>query len=194
MNTFEYAMVLISIIVGLATTHILASLGTAVHRLRGHGKPLHFEINYLIWIGFIFGWLVQFWWWEFKWSVITADVDFGIYSFLVLYAVALFLLTVILVPHHLSVVEDTWQYFLAIRQWFYSGLLALNVIDLVDTFMKGWDWGFRESYTWYWSAVTIAGIVGLLTTRRRVHIATGLVLLIWSNVITFYEQYVLGKW
>jgi len=160
-------MVLISIVVGLATTHVLSSLGTAVHRLRGHGKPLRFEINYLIWIGFIFGWLVQFWWWEFKWSVITADVDFRIYSFLVLYAVALFLQTVILVPHHLSVVEDT--------------------------FMKGWDWGFRGSYAWYVLALTIVGIVGLLTTRRAVHIAAGLVLLVWSNVITFYEQYVLGK-
>lgn len=193
MTAFEYAMVLISIIVGLATTHILSSLGTAVHRLRGHGKPLRLEINYLIWIGFIFGWLVQFWWWEFKWSVIATEFDFGLYSFLVLYAVALFLLTVVLVPHNLSVVEDTWEYFLAIRQWFYGGLLALNAIDLVDTFMKGWEWGLRESYSWYWPAVTIAGIVGLLTTRRNIHIALGLVLLTWSNVLTFYEQFVLGR-
>lgn len=71
-----------------------------------------------------------------------------------LYAVALFLLAVILVPHQLSVVDDSWEYFLSIRQWFFGGLLVLKVLDLVDTFMKGCDWGLRQSYAWYWLAVT----------------------------------------
>jgi hypothetical protein len=193
-SAFEYAMVLISIIVGLGVTHILASLGTAVHRLRGHGKPLRLELNYLAWIAFIFGWLVQFWWWEFKWTTLGTDVDFGLYSFLVLYAVLLFMITVILVPHRLEVVDDSWEYFLSIRPWFFGGLLLLNVIDLVDTFMKGWEWGVRESYAWYWPAVTAFGVIGLLTTRRPVHLAMGLVLVVWSNALTFYEQFVLGRW
>lgn len=44
MSGFEYAMVLVSIIIGLGVTHILTSLGSAVHRLRGHGKPLRLEL------------------------------------------------------------------------------------------------------------------------------------------------------
>jgi hypothetical protein len=40
-------MVLVSIIIGLGVTHILTSLGSAVHRLRGHGKPLRLEVNYV---------------------------------------------------------------------------------------------------------------------------------------------------
>jgi multisubunit Na+/H+ antiporter MnhC subunit len=194
MSGFEYAMVLVSIIIGLGVTHILSSLGSAVHRLRGHGKPLRLELNYLIWIAFIFGWMVQFWWWEFKWTTLGTDVDFRLYSFLVLYAVSLFMIAVILVPHHLTVVEDSWTYFLSIRLWFFGGLLGLNVLDVVDTFMKGWEWGLRQSYTWYALAVTACGIIGLLTTRRRVHIAMGLVLVAWSNGLTFYEQFVLGRW
>lgn len=194
MSSFEYAMVLISIIIGLGITHILSSLGSAVHRLRGHGKPLRLELNYLAWIAFMFGWLVQFWWWEFKWATLGTDFDFGLYSFLVLYAVAVFMLAVILVPHQLSVVDDSWAYFLSIRPWFFGGLLALNVIDLIDTYMKGWEWGARESYTWYWLAVTACAVIGLLSARRRVHLAMGLVLVTWSNFLTFYEQFVLGQW
>jgi hypothetical protein len=194
LSAFEYAMVLISIIIGLGITHILSSLGSAVHRLRGHGKPLRFELNYLVWIGFIFAWLAQFWWWEFKWTTLDSDIDFRLYSFLVLYSVALFMLAVILVPHHLAVVDDTWEYFLSIRPWFYGGLLALNVLDLVDTFMKGWEWGIRQSYTWYWLVVTACAVIGLLSTRRRVHLAMGLLLFTWSNGLTFYEQFVLGGW
>jgi hypothetical protein len=194
MTAFEYAMVLISIIIGLGITHILSSLGSAVHRLRGHGKPLRLELNYLVWIGFVFGWLAQFWWWEFKWATLDSDIDFRLYSFLVLYAVSLFMLAVILVPHHLAVVDDSWEYFRSVRPWFYGGLLALNVIDLVDTFMKGWEWGVRETYAWYWLAVSACAVTGILTTRRRVHLAMGLILLVWSNGLTFFEQFVLGRW
>lgn len=194
MSSFEYAMVLISIVVGLGITHILSSLGSAVHRIRGHGRPLRLEMNYLVWIGFIFGWLVQFWWFEFKWSELEPQVGFLLFGFLVLYSVSLFLVTVILVPHHLSVVDDSWEYFLSIRPWFFGGLLLLNGIDLVDTFLKGVEWGTRSTYLWYWTAVTAGAVIGLRATRRSIHMALGLTLLIASNAITLYEQGVLGGW
>ena len=98
MNAFEYAMVLISIIAGLGITHILANLGTAVHRLRHHGPAIRLEINYLSWIAFVFCWLVNFWWWEFKWSELAADFGFDLFVFLVLYATSLFLLSARGVP------------------------------------------------------------------------------------------------
>ncbi len=75
---------------GLGITHVLSSLGSAVHRIRGHGRPLRLVLNYLVWIGFMFGWLVQF-----------------------------------------------WKYFLSIRPWFFAGVLILNGIDLIATFLKG---------------------------------------------------------
>ena len=81
MSTFEYAMVLISIIIGLGITHILSSLGSAVHRLQHHGRSLRIEINYLVWVAFIFTWLVQFWWWRFRWSELVPALDVGIFNF-----------------------------------------------------------------------------------------------------------------
>jgi hypothetical protein len=39
MSAFEYAMDLISIIVGLAIAHVLSALGNAVQRIRGMGRP-----------------------------------------------------------------------------------------------------------------------------------------------------------
>jgi hypothetical protein len=194
MGSFEYAMVLVSIVVGLGITHVLSSLGSAVHRIRGHGRPLRLELNYLVWIGYMFGWLVQFWWFEFKWSELEPQVGFLLFGFLVLYSVTLFVVTVILVPHHLSVVDDTWQYFLSVRPWFFGGLLLLNGIDLVDTLLKGLEWGTRSNYVWYWSAVTASGVTGLLTRRRSIMLTLGLTLLVWSNLLTFYEQGVLGGW
>lgn len=194
MSSFEYAMVLVSIIVGLGLTHILSSLGSAVHRLRGHGRPIDLELTYLVWVAFVFMWLVNFWWFEFKWNDLASEFGFGLFLFLVLYAVSLFLLAVVLVPHRLAVVDDSWRYFLSIRIWFYGGLLLLNAIDLIDTFMKGADWGFRLTYLLYWPALTAAGVIGLSTTRRSIHTGLGVAMLFWSNALSFYELAILGGW
>jgi hypothetical protein len=194
MSTFEYAMVLISIIVGLGIAHILSALGSAVQRLRGFGPAIHLGITYLSWVAFVFFWLVSFWWFEFKWRDIAPEFGLLLFLFLVTYAVALFLLTVILVPHHLEVVDDSREYFVSIRGWFYGGLLAVNGIDLADTFLKGFEWGTRSGYIVYWSAVTGAAILGLITKRQWVHSALGIGLLVYAIVFTALDTPTLGRW
>jgi hypothetical protein len=93
----------------------------------------------------------------------------------------------------LSIVDDSWEYFLSIRYWFYGGLLVLNGIDLIDSLMKGLEWGVRAPYLSYWVTLTLACVIGLYTTRRIVHIGCGVIVLVWSNALTFYELFVLGK-
>ncbi|HSG48412.1 MAG TPA: hypothetical protein VLA43_11405, partial [Longimicrobiales bacterium] len=112
MEAFEYVMVLVSIVIGLAITHVLNALAAAVHRLRGHGAPLRLEPVYLLWIGFILTWLVSFWWWEFKFQEVAVEWSFGLYLFLITYAVVLFLVAAVLVPHRMDRVEDSYAYFM----------------------------------------------------------------------------------
>ncbi len=100
----------------------------------------------------------------------------------------------ILVPHRLSGVADSWEYFLSIRPWFYGGLLLLNAIDLADSFMKGVEWGSRFTGLTYWVAVTVAGVIGLTTTRRGVHTGLAITLLLWQIALTFYDNAILGGW
>ena len=66
MEQFEYVMVLVSIIVALAITHLLMAIAETIHRIRGLGEPIKLDIVYSLWIGYVFIWLVSFWWWEFK--------------------------------------------------------------------------------------------------------------------------------
>jgi hypothetical protein len=194
MSQFEYAMVLVSIIVGLGITHILSALGTAVQRLQGYGPGIRLELAYLSWVGYVFGWLVSFWWFEFKWSELRPEFDVGLFLFLMLYAVLLFSLTIVLVPHRLAIVADSWAYFSSIRKWFFSGLLLVNAVDLVDTFMKGIDWGLRPSYLFLWSLVTLAGIAGLKSRTRAVQATLGVSLFLAQIAFSFTDLGVLGAW
>jgi len=194
MSAFEYAMVLISIIVGLGITHILAALGNSVQRIRGYGPAIRLEVTYLTWVAYVFFWLVSFWWFEFKWGEIAPEFGVGLFLFLVLYAVALFSLAVILVPHRLEVVDDSWEYFLSIRGWFYGGLLIVNAIDLADTFLKGFEWGTRIGYVAFWLVTVTAAVLGLTTERRLVHLTLGVTLLSYNVVFTVFDTPMLGHW
>jgi hypothetical protein len=40
----------------------------------------------------------------------------------------------------------------------------------------------------------VVAVTGLVTERRVIVMALGLILLVWSNFLTIYEQGVLGGW
>ena len=133
MEAFEYVMVLVSIIVGLAIAHVLSAFGAAVQRIRGIGRPLHLEAVYLLWVGFLFIWLVSFWWWEFKFQDVAVEWTFGLYLFIVGYAICLFVASVVLVPDGMESVEDSFAWLVAGRRWIFGAILLTVAFDVVDT-------------------------------------------------------------
>lgn len=59
-DQFEYVMAPVAIVIGLGLAHILGALGVAVHRMRGHGRPIRLEAVYMCWIAFVLSWMVSF--------------------------------------------------------------------------------------------------------------------------------------
>lgn len=194
MDAFSYVMVLVSIIIGLAITHILSALGGAIHRIRGYGPPIRLDPVYLLWVGGVFVWLVGFWWWEFKFSDLDIAWTIGLYLFIVFYAVILYLLTVVLVPSHMDEVQDFYEYFLNVRRWFFSLLLLTIVIDLADTFLKGKDWGLRPEFLAQTLILLAVCLAGMLTERRRVQLVAALVVFLSQVGYLFLEVATLGSW
>jgi hypothetical protein len=172
MGTFEYVMVLVSIIIGLALTHILSALGAAVHRLRGHGGAIRLEPVYLVWVGFVLIWLVSFWWWEFRFQALEVVWTYGLYLFVLSYSVCLFLIAVILIPDRMDGMRDSYEYFIAGRRWFFWAVLVGIGFDIADTFIKGVEWGTRPLNLGVNGVLIVACFFGIATERRRVQLAT----------------------
>ena len=80
--------------------------------------------------------LVHFWWWQFGLYGIT-NWTFGIYLFVLLYAVALFLLCAFLFPESMQDYKSYEDFFYARRGWFFGLLAATYLLDVVDTLIKG---------------------------------------------------------
>jgi hypothetical protein len=193
MGPFEYVMTLVSIVVGLALTHILSALGSAVHRLR-HGPPIRLDAVYLLWVGFVLAWLLSFWWWEFKFHDLDIKWTFGLYLFVILYAVVLFLMAVILVPRDMDGVHDSYAYFMAGRRWFFGALLVANAVDFADSLLKGIAWALRPDYVVQLVVYIAAAALGVASGRRSVQLGIAVVMFALQLVYTWESLDILGSW
>ncbi|MEJ2535173.1 MAG: hypothetical protein P8008_06830, partial [Gammaproteobacteria bacterium] len=171
MDRFEYVMVLVSIIVGLSIAHMLVGVAGLIDR-KASGREIRLSWAHSFWLGYVFLWTVQFWWWEFRFSEIVTEWTVGLYLFLVTYAITLFLIAAILVPRRWDSVKDLDEFFLERRVWFYWILLWGTLIDVVDGLLKGGSTYIIETLGWsiwpLWIAIFSAIVIGL-RSRRAIH-------------------------
>ncbi|MGB5630910.1 MAG: hypothetical protein WBM57_16200 [Woeseiaceae bacterium] len=194
MSEFEYVMVLVSIVIALAIAHLLTAVAEAIHRFRGHGEPIKLSAVFLLWVGFVLIWLVSFWWWEFKFQEVAVEWSYGLYLFVICYAIVLFMLAEILVPHRMRGVSDSYVHFVEGRKWFFGTLLLVQAIDVIDTFLKGYEWGLRPEAIASYLVIAIVAIVGIISERRSTQ--TGAAVVAFSSQILYVTQElgVLGSW
>jgi hypothetical protein len=191
---FDYVMALVSIILGLGITHVLGAFGSAVHRLRGHGAPIRLEPVYLLWVAFVMLWMVSFWWWEFKFKVLGTQWTYGLYLFVILYAVVLFLLAAILVPKDMEGLDDSYAYFMSGRRWFFGALLFTNMTDVVDSSFKSADWWLHPSNVITIATYSVGCIVGMVAQRRGIQLALAISMFACQVIFTWGTFDILGGW
>ena len=196
MDHFEYVMVLISIIVGLGIAHLLTGVGGIIDRRAGKRPELHLSVPHGAWIAFTFTWLVQFWWWEFRFSELDPEWTIDLYFFLVTYAVTLFLMAVILVPKSWDGIENLDDYFLERRGWFYSAMLGMTGLDVIDSYLKGgWEYVADDlgPWTWsFWALLVLVCLIGIRSKDLRFHIAASVTLFFWQQIQAVAEFSILG--
>lgn len=132
MDQFEYLSVLVSIIVGLGITHLLTGVGRF---LGGPDAPRVFGVH-VAWTVNLILYQSFFWWFTFKW-VDQETWTFGLFAFVLGYAILLYLLTVILYPVEIQPGFDFRAHFHRRRRWFFSVLAFTGLVDVFDTILKG---------------------------------------------------------
>jgi hypothetical protein len=165
MQMFEYVIVLTSIVIGLALTHLMQGIaGLIQHPERARVWWVH-----LVWVAYMFLSTVFWWWWEFRLQHIPVWT-FATYFFVVFYAFYLYLICAMLFPRDLEGYGGYRDYFLSRRRWFFGLLLGWSVLDVTDTWIKGPDY-FASLGTEYLvvQAVLVTGaVIGMITRRETV--------------------------
>jgi hypothetical protein len=168
MDQFEFVVSLLSVVVGLGITHILSTMGDAVHRLRGQGAPLRIDAVFLLWVGVLITWFISAWWAEYKLQSMGFAWTFRTYLLLITYFVSLFFSVVILMPSRLEGISDTYTHFIENRWWLFGSLLVATLLDFFDTLIKGADWALRFEYLMSQTGVFLAVCIAGWVTKRRV--------------------------
>lgn len=159
-------------VVGLGITRLLMGYaGLIQHPKRAKLSPIH-----LLWGFSVLVELVLFWWWEFElYGVKTWN--FGLFAFLIGYAVTLFLLAALLFPDKLDDYDGYEDFFLKRRHWFFTILAATFLLDILDTLVKGEPYfdTLGIQYLVQVPAGIVLAIIAIRTPNRNFHL--GLVIL-----------------
>ncbi|MBT8361964.1 MAG: hypothetical protein KJO32_13515 [Deltaproteobacteria bacterium] len=129
MGVFEYLGVILSVIMGLGVTHILAGLSKAIH----HRKTVKVYSVQALWAANILIYIMSIWWGMFCWS---GQQEWSYFQFLLLIfnAILLFLSASLILPWDFSDDFDFENHFYetrpgCLRSWLWPG---------VSIFLRQW--------------------------------------------------------
>jgi hypothetical protein len=183
-TTFEYLSVFVSIVIGLAVVRLLSAFALILTREGVRQYWVH-----TTWIAYYLVWLPYFWWFTLGWR--DRDVwTFGLFLFVVAYAMLAFLAIVILVPPEVPETTGYEEHFFRVRRPFFVALTALFLMDLVDSVAKGPDnlAGLGPTYFPLMAVLITGHVAAAITTNRRYHAAW--VVFVVGMFITFS----IGPW
>jgi hypothetical protein len=165
-DVFPHIRIVMGMVIGLGVTRLLSG----VARIVQHPKQYPLYPVHLLWVASVLLMLVHFWWWQFGLYGI-ATWTFGIYLFVLVYAVALFLLCAFLFPESMQDYKSYKDFFYARRGWFFGLLAATYALDVVDTLIKGEAHfaRFGTEYLIRTPLFIVLCLVAMKTDDRRFH-------------------------
>lgn len=186
MTAFEYLTILVSIIVGLGITHLLSGIGS----LLGGTKDVKSYWPHTLWMCNIAFFFVFFWWFQFKWVEIP-DWSFGLFLFVLGYAVVIYLVAMILLPPDVPDPFDFRDHYFRRRHRFFGGLILMLAVDTIDAFTKGWENVLSLGPLWVVvvSVQVIGGVVAIRTSSDAYH---KFFAVFWLVLMTAWIAYSMG--
>ncbi len=177
MQMFEYIIVLISITIGLALTHLMQGIaGLIQHPDRARAWWVH-----LIWVAYMVLSTIFWWWWQFNLQQIVTWT-FLLFVFVLCYAFLIYVICALLFPKDLDGYDGFKDYFLSRRRWFFGLLIGWQAIDLFDSWIKGPDHfaSLGTEYLVAWVVFSLLAVLGMWTRRATVHAVIALLYLSYN--------------
>jgi hypothetical protein len=160
MSSFEFIAALMSIIIGLGVTNLLAGAGRAFYRRKEN--PLD-EVHIVLTLATLLLLVLQ-WWVTFKWNT-EIIWSFDRFLVLIVWTITLYMLTVFLYPPDLSEAEEHQRRFQRNRVGYYSAFIAMCGLDIAQTAIHS-DLLHPIWYVPFVSHYAVLAAIGLLAHRR----------------------------
>ena len=184
MGAFEYLSVLISIILALGMTRVLAGVGEMLQaRSRRHIYWVH-----AVWIVNLFLYLVIAWWIFYRWRD-QKPWNFYLFLFVLISPTILYLASLLLFPREADVetVIDYKAHYYANHRAFFILFALFIPVDIVDSLLKGVPHFLSLGPIYFLSGVLyFAGLITAAVTRNeRYHEFYAIFFLIQTTIVSF---------
>ena len=130
MNTFEYLGVLVSVLLGLAITHLVVGTVSIIQ----NRETTQVYWVHLVWVGNAIILITQFWWFFFGWSGLDLW-PMSIFYLLFCYALVLSASAALLFPVR-EMAADYRAYYYKQFRWFFFFLLLAVCLDIAEVAVK----------------------------------------------------------
>lgn len=165
MSPFEYLSVLISIVLALGMTRVLAGVGEMMQaRTRERVYWVH-----IVWIINLFLYLVLAWWIFYRWRN-QEPWTFFLFLFVLISPTILFLASLLLFPPESMLDEftDYKKHYYANHRAFFTVFAFFTPVDIADSLLKGIPHFLALGPQYYVSQVLyLAGLVTAAITRNE---------------------------
>jgi hypothetical protein len=185
MEFFNYVMVLASVIIGLAVTHLLQG----VARLIQHPERQKLYWVHLLWVALMFLNALFLWWWEYQLSSLH-HWTFELYVFVLSFAVVLYLICAVLMPSELGDYASYRAYYFSRRRWLFGLVLLFSLMDFADSAIKGP--AHLASLGWPYFAVVATRsvlLLGAMKTRNAKYHAFVVLLFIAQLLVLAFRSF-----
>jgi hypothetical protein len=171
-NAFDYLVVLISIVLGLAITNVLTRLALVMQsrdRTHFYWPP----VAWAVWIFFI---SIQHWWAQWSWRT-SRDPNFGGFLLQISTPVLLFLLTALVLPDKEEDGKlDLEAWYFRNRTWFFGLLFFVPLVSIVEEVVRIGHMDSLPNLVFLIAFDVIAVVSFFITSRRAGEWMTALVM------------------
>ena len=163
MGLFEFLMILISVIVGLAVTEVLTG---AANLLRERASVKFYWLHTLMQVGVFFALLQQ--WWE-SWDLVNVtEISFGNVLLLLLPSVLLFLIAHLLYPRSAIDADLEEHYYEQTSLLWGLALLGTVLGDIISPLLRG-NVLFEDPSNWLGIPVMVCLFALVVSQNRKLH-------------------------
>ncbi|PYK95589.1 MAG: hypothetical protein DME36_01345 [Verrucomicrobia bacterium] len=184
MDPFSYLSVLISIILALGMTRVLAGVGEML-QARSHRRMYWVHA---LWIVNLFLYLVIAWWIFYRWRN-QQPWTFFLFVFVLISPTILYLASMLLFPREgdVDLAVDYKTHYYANHRAFFILFALFTPVDIVDTLLKGIAHFLEQG--WRYDISIAAALMGLtiaaITRNERYHQFYAIFFLIQTVIISF---------
>lgn len=129
---FVHVRIIIGMVLGISISRLIVGVSEFIQ----HPKAKRIYPIHMGWVLYLFLTIIHFWWYEF--SLVKVQVwSFPLYFFLILYTCVFAIMASLLFPSSLQEYRGFEDYFQTRRRSFYGIFVLIQIMDLIDTAIKG---------------------------------------------------------